>query len=548
MTKNLHSLSAIFLLFLCCLYNSPIIAQAPAIEWEQNYGGSANDATNDIQQTVDGGYILAGYSSSNDGDVSGNQGGPDYWVVKLDESGVLVWQKTLGGTGYDVAHSVQQTADGGYIVAGFSNSNDGDVSGNHGDFDYWIVKLDSNGSLIWQKSLGGTGDDRAYSIQQTADGGFIVAGESDSNNGDVSGNNGLTDFWVVKLDENGVLVWQKSLGGTGYDVAHSVQQTADGGYIVAGESDSNNGDVSGNNGLDDIWVVKLDENGMLIWQKSLGGSIGERALSIQETIDGGYIVVGYSNSNDGDVSENFGGDDMWVVKLDNNGVLVLQKALGGSSLDSAHSIQQTTDWGYIIAGQTYSNDGLVSVNNGEVDYWVVKLDDIGTLLWEKALGGTSKDVATSIWQTLDGGYIVAGYSDSIDGDLSGNYGNIDFWIVKLHCDQPTPPTLPDQEVCDNNPAYIFDLTQSTQGVAAGLIVSYYPTQQDAEDNTNAIVDPENFEIPGGTQIIYVRIDNGNCHEVGSFVIEVVTCPLPDATIVIDVVPSLCYGQETNMEV
>ncbi|MCK9447722.1 MAG: T9SS type A sorting domain-containing protein [Bacteroidales bacterium] len=407
-------------------------AQAPEIEWQKCLGGSGEDYATYIQQTSDGGYIVAGYSSSNDGDVSGNHGESDYWIVKLDDSGSVQWQKSLGGTGEDVATSIQQTSDGGYIVAGYSYSNDGDVSGNHGFNDYWVVKLNYSGNIQWQKSLGGSHRDYAFSIQQTTDGGYIVAGYSYSNNGDVNGNHGSFDYWIVKLDDIGNIQWQKCLGGSDFDFAYSIQQTTDEGYIVAGYSWSNDGDVSGNRGNADYWIVKLDNIGNIQWQKSLGGNSIEYANFIQQTSDGGYIVAGLSDSNDGDVSGNHGGySDYWIVKLDKIGNIQWQKSLGGGDWDYATSIQQTTDGGYIVVGESTSNDGDVSGNNGDYDYWIVKLDDIGNIEWQKSLGGSNFDLARSIQQTTDGGYIVAGYSYSNDGDVSGNHGNSDYWIVKL---------------------------------------------------------------------------------------------------------------------
>jgi hypothetical protein len=278
-------------------------------------GGSSDEWASSIQQTFDGGYIVAGYTYSNDGDVSGNHGNRDGWVVKLDASGSLLWQKCLGGNSSDWARSIQQTSDGGYIVAGETHSNDGDVSGHHGNGDGWVVKLDASGNLLWQKCLGGSSYDSVSSIQQTSDGGYIVAGSTYSNDGDVSGNHGNDDSWVVKLDASGNLLWQKCLGGSNWDYAESIQQTSDGGYIVAGITFSNDGDVSGYHGEGDGWIVKLDASGNLLWQKCLGGSYREWAYSIQQTSDGGYIVAGYTNSNDGDVSGNHGGEDGWVVKL-----------------------------------------------------------------------------------------------------------------------------------------------------------------------------------------------------------------------------------------
>jgi hypothetical protein len=279
-----------------------------------------------VQQTNDGGYIVAGQSDSNDGDVSRNHGDSDLWIVKLKANGELDWQKALGGSDADNAHAVRQTSDGGYIVAGSTMSNNGDVSGGkYRSWNFWVVKLTANGTIEWEKQLGGSRVEHAYDIFQTKDGGYIVAGYSDSNDGDVSGNHGgekyrgvmmyNKDFWVVKLKIDGTIEWQRMLGGSQNDVAWSVRQTSDGGYIVAGSSESNDGDVSKNHGYTDFWVVRLKADGTLKWQKSLGGSRVEEAYEIFQTKDGGYIVAGYSSSNDGDVSEHHGFGDFWVVKL-----------------------------------------------------------------------------------------------------------------------------------------------------------------------------------------------------------------------------------------
>ena len=418
---------------LATLLSITFTSAQPTIQWQKCLGGSGNDRAFDIQKTIDGGYILAGSSDSNDDDVSINHGDIDYWVVKINNIGTIEWQKSFGGSGRDYASSIQQTSDGGYIVAGSSVSNDGDVSGNHSlGEDYWVVKLTSLGTIEWQKAFGGSGFDYSYSIKQTSDGGYIVAGTSNSNDGDVSGNHDDDDYWVVKINSIGTIEWQKSIGGSGFDRAKSIQQTSDGGYIVAGTSDSNDGDVSLNNGYEDYLVVKLTSIGTIEWQKSLGGSGRDYANSIQQTSDGGYIVAGSSVSNDGDVSGNHGfATDYWVVKLTSLGAIDWQKALGGINNDYSYSIQQTSDGGYIVAGITYSIDGDVSGNNGGVDSWMVKLTITGTMEWQKALGGTGLDYSYSIKQTSDGGYIVTGESISNDGDVSGNHGENDYWVVKL---------------------------------------------------------------------------------------------------------------------
>ncbi|MFP5042028.1 hypothetical protein [Parasediminibacterium sp. JCM 36343] len=377
---------------------------APSIQWQKAIGGTGNDVAQSIQHTADGGYIVAGYTSSNNGEVSGNNGGTDCWVIKLDGAGNLQWQKTFGGSGLDYARSIQPTADGGYIIAGFTGSNDGDVSGNHRDGDCWVVKLDSSGNLQWQKAIGGAGLDEAYSIQTTADNGYIIAGKTTSNDSD--GTHGV-DCWVVKLGSTGGLQWQKTFGGTGEDVAKIIKPTADGGYIMAGYTESNNGDISSNHGEGDAWVVKLDSMGILQWQKTFGGTSDDGATSIFPTADGSYVMAGYTGSKDGDVSGNHGGYDYWVIKLSSKGILQWQNTFGGTGDDKANTLQPTDDGGYIVAGYslTTSINGNVS-GNGGADYRVAKLDSTGSLQWQKALGGTTDDYAYSVQPTSDGGYIV----------------------------------------------------------------------------------------------------------------------------------------------
>ena len=333
MTRNLlgffahYGQTLIILFSILFVAHSIINAQTipPTIQWQRCLGGTNVEQAYSILQTNEGGYIVAGSTNSNDCDVSNNHGLGDYWAVKLDTIGNIQWQKCLGGTNGDCASSIQQTNDGGYIIAGYTLSNDGDVSGNHSNdtADYWVVKLDTVGKLKWQRCLGGTKEDKCYSIKQTKDGGYIVAGYTLSNDGDVSGNHdtlgNTTDYWIVKLDTVGNIQWQKCLGGTyGNDFAYTVQQTYDLSYIVAGFTNSNNGNISGNQstgGCYDFWIVNLDTSGNIQWQKCLGGSNSEEARSIQQTTDGGYIIAGCTNSINGNVTGNHGQYDYWVVKL-----------------------------------------------------------------------------------------------------------------------------------------------------------------------------------------------------------------------------------------
>ena len=348
---------------------STISFSQPEIHWQKSLGGSDSDTGRSIQQTTDGGYIVLGSSQSDDGDVSSNQGSNDYWVVKLDASGTIEWQKPLGGYYSDDAYAIRQTADGGYVVAGKSNSNNGDVSGNHGYADGWIVKLTNLGSIEWQKTLGGSESDKAYSIRQTLDGGYIVAGGSSSNDGDVTGHQGqpgYSDFWIVKLTNLGSIEWQKSLGGSAWDRANSIKQTLDGDYIVAGRAASTDGDLEGTQGGSKGWVVKLSTAGDIIWNNPIAEC--DEIESIQLTLNGGYIGVGDKAFSASDY-------DFFVVQLAESGSTEWQRYLGGSEQENGRSIQQTSDGGYIVAGLSESDDGDVTGNHGGYDYWVVKLGD-----------------------------------------------------------------------------------------------------------------------------------------------------------------------------
>ncbi len=269
----------------------------PAIQWKKCYGGTGNDVANCIIKTLDGGYAVAGYSNSNNGDVIGNHGQWDLWMVKLDIMGNIQWTKSLGGVADESAGSIIQTADGGYAIAGWSRSNNGDVNGNHGGQDCWVVKLDLAGNLQWQKSLGGAGDEKAQCIIATQAGGYAIAGWTNSNNGNVAGFHGGAgnDIWVAVLDGFGNLQWQKCLGGTGNDVGYSMIQIAGGSFVVTGGTASNDGDVNGNHGNGDYWMTKLSNAGVLQWQKCYGGSGSDLARAVIQTNDGGFALNGSSD-------------------------------------------------------------------------------------------------------------------------------------------------------------------------------------------------------------------------------------------------------------
>ncbi|OFY86604.1 MAG: hypothetical protein A3F72_09020 [Bacteroidetes bacterium RIFCSPLOWO2_12_FULL_35_15] len=421
------------IVFLFC--GSTFFGQTPSVQWKKTLGGTSIEEFASAQQTVDGGYIIAGDAFSNNGDVTGNHGGGDVWVVKLNSIGTIQWEKTYGGTLADVAYSIKQTNNGGYIVVGQSSSNNGDVTGHHGStssYDYWILKIDSLGVIEWEKSLGGSGYDAASSVIQTSDNGYIIAGQSSSSDGDITGHHGLNyDAWVVKLDSMGTIEWQKSLGGTNSDSGNKLIQTIDNGFILVGMSASNDGDLTSNFGLNDLWVVKLNSIGAISWQKTYGGTGEDFGTDVKQTLDGGYIVGGQSNSNDGDVLGNIGGSDYWLLKLDSTGTIQWQKSYGGTGDDGIASLQLMSDGGYLIGGSADSTNGDV-IGTHIRDYWIIKSDSIGTIQWQLSFGGSAAEWLNSVQQTSDNGYFLCGSTYSNDGDITGNHGSFDYWVLKLN--------------------------------------------------------------------------------------------------------------------
>jgi len=388
------------------------------IRFARTYGGGGRDYASSVQQTSDGGHIVAGKTGSF------GAGAGDAWVLKLNADGAVSWQKAYGGWNADEVSSVRQTSDGGYIVAGTT------YSFGAGNGDVWVLKLNVNGGVAWEKAYGGTFKDSGTSIQQTTDGGYIVAGLTSSFGA------GWDDLWVMKLDVNGNITWQKAYGGTLWDGASSIQQTNDGGYIVTGW-------YSLGTGNSDLWALKLSADGTVVWEKAYGGGAIDDAFSIQQTSDGGYIVAGETGSFGS------GNNDLWAMKLSSDGIVIWEKAYGDIWDDWASSIQQTNDGGYIVAGWTDS------FGSGLYDVWVIELSAEGAIVWQKAYGGTGGDGASSIRQTRDGGYIVAGQTGSF-----GAGGN-DFWVLKLWPDGSVPPLGTDTAASIVNTSAIVTTTTAT---------------------------------------------------------------------------------------
>lgn len=437
-------------MFAVALFSGKAFAQAPAIAWDKTFGGTKADALYCVQETSDGGFILGGYSESG---ITGNKtqaskGSHDYWVIKTDNKGTKVWDKTIGGSGLDQLYAVYQTKDGGYILGGHSTSGKtGDKSNaNKGAYlDYWIVKLDADGNKQWDNNFGTTGFviNEFHDLRQTADGGYIIGGMSDgAMSGDKSENSkGGNDFWVLKLDATGNKVWDKTIGGSGSDNFVSLVQTTDGGYLLAGYSDSPvSGDkTEASKGTFDYWIVKLSADGAKSWDKTIGSSASETLGDLALTADGGFLLGGYTPDApiSGDKTEaSIGLQDFWVVKTDANGVKLWDKTIGGTNSDKLFSVAQTQSGEYILGGSSPSKiSGDKTENNfGVNDYWVALLDANGRKLWTKTVGGNNTSLVTGITGTKDGGILMGGRTNSskINDKSEDGYGILDdYWIVKL---------------------------------------------------------------------------------------------------------------------
>lgn len=447
--------TSFIILSLAILFNNLLYSQV-SLQWQKNYGSSSGDTIFSITPTSDGGYIMAGQSDSTGGNTLGNHGGIDYLIVKTDSEGNIEWQKCFGGSKTDIARSIKQTIDGGYIVVGISQSIDGDVKFhgrneygggpggnssyylNNDGFESWVIKLTASASISWSKCLHEYDTDfypfslyrenLASFVTQTKDGDYIIAGDRIVPYSEY-GSDVDRSIVITKLNGEGTILWKNTNLGSGVIIDPSICEN-DSGYVYAGTSN-----FPFEPGMRDC-VVGMNLNGSLFpyykWSKVYGGTRDDKSNSIIKTLDGGYVIAGYTESNDVDIIGNHGRKDFWILKLDSNGIKQWSKCFGGSLDDEATGIIQNPDGTYYVAGSSYSSDGQVTNHIGsstQPDCWIIKIDADGNLLWSKSYGGTGADNILAMNKIPDG-FIIAGSSASTDGGLE-NIGKSDGWVLKF---------------------------------------------------------------------------------------------------------------------
>lgn len=440
-------------------------------EWDNRFGGSMDDSPARMEVTADGGFILGGTSISG---ISGDKSQPnwdpslstsDYWILRTDELGNLLWDRRFGGTNSDVLIKLLITSDDGLIAAGnsFSGQN-GDKSQSNWDsteqsIDFWIVKTDAFGDLLWDKRFGGNSLDLFGSIIQTSDSGYLMVGSTLSS---ISGNitqpsYGAWDYWIIKIDSIGNKLWDKRFGGIDDDFANSIAAGSNGEFIVGGYSKSGiGGDKSQpSQGLFDYWILKIDSLGNKIWDRTFGGNQTDWLFDLQSTNDGGFLLGGQSFSDlNGDKSEPNNGpspnsSDRWIIKIDSNGTKLWDRSIGGTASEDLSRISVTHDSGFLLSGESYSNMGgdKSEDNLGLEQTWVVKLDSIGVIIWDKTIYSLGHDEEGSALAIDSNCFVATNYTTADSGGYQSqaSRGEGDFWLIKI-CNQANASSISEGEV------------------------------------------------------------------------------------------------------
>jgi hypothetical protein len=522
-------------LMVCCIFLFGIVPMsAQDILWEKSYGGKQAEFLFDAVATPDYGFILAGSSVSkkSGNKTENNRGDLDYWVWKMDEKGDLDWQKNFGGSALDKLRCVILTNEGGFLLAGSSESGEGFDKKEEckGSSDFWIIKLNAKGGEVWQKTIGGSGQDELTAVVKTRDGGFVVAGSSSSSNtGDKTTQAyGGMDYWVMKIDTEGKIVWQNSFGGIYNDELRSISITEDGGYLLGGSSNSpdSGNKIHKNLGQSDYWIVKLDKDGQQQWQKTIGGTGDDQLYVVHTTTDGKYLLGGNSNSESGEDkrSGNQSGTDFWVLKLDKEGVILWQETYNIAKVDVLTSLVENEDKTILLGG--YAQGEIINrkspvknikestketepkVKSGTDDYVAIKLNEKGEEIWRKDVGSEGQDILKKVIETRDGGYLMAGTSKGkISNDKNSGIGSSDFWVVKLKDkqkpkeDKKPVEAIPNPAIDYTNIIVGYDFNKGTATLVD--IAGHILQQFEITDRTV----PINLQgLPEGVYIVNIKTD------------------------------------------
>lgn len=349
-----------------------------SLAWSKTFGGSDDDRGADLIVTSDGGFALLGFSKSNNGDLTNNAGAQDVWFIKTDEKGTIMWQKTFGFTGADYGTALIQTNDNGYLITGVLDVTASGGQGNskttqkHAGGDVWVIKLDALGSVEWRKYYGGSFTDSPFGVEITADNSYLIIASSDSKDFNITDNKGDYDFWILKIAANGTLLWQKNFGGSEIDEPRGICKTRDGNFLIVGDTRSADKDVSFNNGAADLWVIKITSDGNLLWEKTIGGSSFDVGRAIFKSQESGYLIAGGSRSSNNGLKNN-GQSDAWLLKIDESGNVIWQKSFGGSEVDFLYDIVETSNLSIIAVGESGSKNGDILENKGFSDGLLIKL-------------------------------------------------------------------------------------------------------------------------------------------------------------------------------
>lgn len=498
--------------------SNELLGQNLNMVWENILGGSSDDYAYAVVETSDGNIVYAGFTNSTDYCIYQSYGATDGWIVKLNNNGDTLWSKSVGGSSDDFLYGITSTDDGGIIAVGFTSSEDYYIHENKGMTDCWAVCLNINGDTLWSKTYGGSSMDFATSITKTNDGFFVIGGFVASSDGDVSGNHGGMDMWTFMINNEGNFIWGKTIGGSGDEQLFTIKKSIDNKFLIVGSTNSSDGDFVTNEGGIDIALAKLDVTGNIIFSKSYGASSDETGYSLYQNEIGDIQICGATNSINGIFTDNHGAYDAFVLNIDSIGQLLWSQCYGGSSFDMAYNILPSENKSSLVISESWSLDGQVSENFGYCDIWTFQIDSTGNLMWDESFGGVSTDMPCDAIVTTDDKFIIAGNTSS--WDTYGGYGDENCWLFELESE-----TTGTEMISDNN------LTIYPNPVSDQLTINLNTRQIEQASleivNINGhIIHKESFSeitninmsrFPNG--IYFIKINASNNYEIHKIIIN-----------------------------